>query len=41
MKITNKYNLPDTFLSFARDGKYDKGHEDGYNEAKRDAKETK
>ena len=28
MKITNKYNLPDTFLSFARDGKYDKGAAD-------------
>jgi len=28
MKITNKYNLPDTFLSFARDGKYDKGSAD-------------
>jgi hypothetical protein len=25
MTITNKYNLPDTFLSFARNGKYDKG----------------
>ena len=28
MKITNKNNLPDTFLSFARDGKYDKGDAD-------------
>lgn len=28
MKITNKHNLPDTFLSFARDGKYDKGASD-------------
>jgi hypothetical protein len=28
MKITNKNNLPDTFLSFARDGKYDKGNAD-------------
>lgn len=28
MKITNKHNLPDTFLSFARDGKYDKGNAD-------------
>jgi hypothetical protein len=28
MNITNKYNLPDTFLSFARDGKYDKGNAD-------------
>lgn len=28
MKITNKHNLPDTFLSFARDGKYDRGAAD-------------
>lgn len=28
MKITNKFNLPETFLSFARDGKYDKGQSD-------------
>lgn len=28
MKITNKFNLPDTFVSFARDGKYDKGASD-------------
>jgi len=28
MKITNRHNLPDTFLSFARDGKYDKGNAD-------------
>lgn len=28
MTITNKYNLPDTFLSFARNGKYDKGNAD-------------
>lgn len=28
MKITNKFNLPDTFVSFARDGKYDKGQSD-------------
>lgn len=28
MKITNKHNLPDTFLSFARDEKYDKGASD-------------
>ena len=28
MKITNKHNLPDTFLSFARDEKYDKGESD-------------
>lgn len=25
MKITNRHNLPDTFLSFARDDKYDRG----------------
>lgn len=28
MKITNRHNLPDTFLSFARDDKYDKGVSD-------------
>lgn len=28
MKITNRFNLPDTFLSFARDGKYDRGNAD-------------
>lgn len=28
MHITNKYGLPDTFLSFARDGKYDRGNSD-------------
>lgn len=28
MKITNRHNLPDTFLSFARDEKYDKGNSD-------------
>lgn len=28
MKITNRHNLPDTFLSFARDGKYDAGASD-------------
>jgi hypothetical protein len=28
MTITNKFNLPDTFLSFARNGKYDKGASD-------------
>lgn len=28
MKITNRHNLPDTFLSFARDEKYDKGAAD-------------
>lgn len=28
MKITNKFNLPETFVSFARDGKYDKGASD-------------
>ena len=28
MKITNKFNLPETFVEFARDGKYDKGAAD-------------
>jgi hypothetical protein len=28
MQITNRHNLPDTFLSFARDGKYDAGASD-------------
>ena len=28
MKITNRHNLPDTFLSFARDDKYDRGAAD-------------
>lgn len=28
MKITNRHNLPDTFLSFARDDKYDRGSAD-------------
>lgn len=28
MKITNKFGLPDAFLSFARNGKYDKGQSD-------------
>jgi hypothetical protein len=28
MEITNKHGLPETFLTFARDGKYDKGNAD-------------